>query len=252
VSGTIVAAVQFKPWRGSVAENRERLSHLVRAAAKAGAELVVAPEMCNSGYVFPSREAIMPYCESRDGPTAQLFGGLAVELGITLAYGWPECEGPSGRLFNSATVFFSDGREPLYYRKRLLYETDTSWAEPGDTPYPVWTTRAGLRATLGICMDLNDDRFVDHLRTAQIRLCAFPTNWLDQGFPVWNYWAYRLHKTATCLVAANTYGVEDETPFRGESAVLDGRVLLGYAEPSGDDIVLARVPTQPTPAPPGL
>lgn len=249
MSGTVVAAIQFKPWRGAVPENRARLAQLIAASAQAGAELVVAPEMCNSGYVFPDRETILPYCETREGPTAQMFATLARDLGITLAYGWPEIEEGTGRLFNSATVYFPNGDAPIFYRKRLLYESDTTWAEPGDTPYPVWTTRAGLRTTLGICMDLNDPRFTAHLRESDSRLCAFPTNWLDQGFSVWNYWAYRLHETRTCLVAANTYGVEGETPFPGESAVLDGRVLLGYADPTGDDIVMARVPPQPTPLP---
>ncbi len=249
MSGTVVAAIQFKAWRGSVEENRARLTPLIAAAAEAGAEIVVAPEMCNSGYVFPSREAILPYCEARDGPTAQLFFSLARDLGVTLAYGWPEIDPLSGRLYNSATVVFPDEREPLFYRKRLLYEADTTWAEPGDTPYPMWTTRAGLTATLGICMDLNDDRFLEHLRSSGARICAFPTNWLDQDFKVWNYWAYQLQDTECCLVAANTYGVEDETPFRGESAVLDGRVLLAYTGMTGDDIVMARVPARPTPVP---
>jgi predicted amidohydrolase len=230
-----------------VEANRVRLTRLIVAAAEAGAELVVAPEMCCTGYLFSDRQAIEPYCETPDGLTACEFGGLARELGITLAYGWPEIEPTSGRFYNSASVCFPDDRAPLHYRKRLLYEADTSWAEPGDTPYPVWSTPGGLRTTLGICMDLNDDRFVEHLRRSDVRLCAFPTNWLDQGFSIWGYWAYRLHGTSACLVAANTYGVEDETAFRGETAVLDGRMLLGYAAPTGDDIVLARVPTEPAP-----
>ena len=246
LSGTVVAAIQFKPWRGAVEENRARLVDLITTAAQAGAELVVAPEMCNSGYVFPDRQTILPYCEVRGGPTHQLFSELGKRLGITLAYGWPERDEGSGRLFNSATVLFP-AQEPLFYRKRLLYESDTTWAEPGDTPYPMWTTKSGMQASLGICMDLNDERFQDHLQAAGVRVCAFPTNWLDQGFVVWNYWAYCLRGSRTCLVAANTYGVEDETPFRGESAILDGRVLLGYAEPSGDDIVIAKIPPEPTP-----
>lgn len=249
MSGTVVAAIQFKPQRGSVIENRARLTHLISASAEAGAELVVAPEMCNSGYVFPSAEAVLPYCELRGGPTFELFSGLARDLGITLAYGWPEVDPGSGKLYNSATVVFPDSREPLYYRKRLLYEADTTWAEPGDTPYPMWITRSGLIATLGICMDLNDERFIEHLRDSRARICAFPTNWLDQDFKVWNYWAYQLQETRCCLVAANTYGVEDETPFRGESAVLDGRVLLAFTGMDGDDVVMARIPAEPTAVP---
>lgn len=249
MSDTVVAALQFKPWRGAVEENRSRLSFLIQSAAEAGSELVVAPEMCTSGYVFPDRDSIRPYCETRSGETAKLFEELARRHNITLVYGWAEVDPETDLFYNSATVMFPDETPPLFYRKRLLYDADTTWAEPGDTPYPIWTTRAGLRTSLGICMDLNDERFQYHLREANVRLCAFPTNWLDQGFSIWNYWAYCLRETRTCLVAANTYGVEDETPFRGESAVLDGRVLLGCTGPSGDDIVMARVPSEPTPLP---
>lgn len=222
---------------------------MIRAAAQAGAEMVVGPEMCVSGYVFPDAKSIQPYCETRDGPTFQAFDREAKRSGVTLVYGWAEIEPQSGLLYNSATVCFPDEAPPLHYRKNLLYEADETWAQPGDTPYPVWTTRSGLKATAGICMDLNDDRFVEHLIDQEVRLCAFPTNWLDQDFCIWNYWAWRLDGTSTCIVAANTYGSEFETKFRGESAVLDGRVLLAGAKMEGDDILVARVPPQPTPFP---
>ncbi len=244
--GTVVAALQFKPTRGAVLENRARLLAMIQAAARAGATLVVLPEMCTSGYVFTDRESILQLCETRDGETYGLFQRVAQELGITLAFGWPESDEASGKLYNSATVCFPrDG--PLFYRKRLLYEADTIWAEPGDTPYPRWVTDEGLEASLGICMDLNDPRFLDHLVEEKIRLCAFPTNWLDQEFVVWNYWAWCLQRTQTCLVAANTFGTEDEVRFRGESAVLDGRVILGCAGSEGEEIVMAEVPPDPTP-----
>lgn len=246
---TLVAALQFKPRRGAVEENRQRLSELIEQAARAGAEIVVAPEMCTSGYIFPDRQAIRPLLETRAGQTVEQFTALARRLGITLAFGWGEIDEATDLFYNSATIAFDDATPALHYRKRLLYEADTSWAEPGDTPYPMWTTKGGLSATLGICMDLNDERFQQHLRDSGVRLCAFPTNWLDQGFPIWDYWAYCLRGSRTCLLASNTYGSEDETRFRGESAVLDGRVLLGYAPVSGQQIVLARVPAEPTPLP---
>jgi len=96
-------------------------------------------------------------------------------------------------------------------------------------------------------MDLNDDRFIEHLRSTQTRVLAFPTNWLDQGFKVWNYWAWRLRDTQACLVAANRYGVEDGTTFSGDSAVLDGRTLLAWTGADGDGVILAQIPDEPTP-----
>lgn len=223
---------------------------MIRTAARSGAEIVVAPEMCTTGYVFADKDSIRPFCEARDGPTFQTFAAEAKRADITLVYGWAEIDPETGLLYNSATVCFPKSK-PMFYRKVLLYEADETWAEPGDTPYPVWTTRSGLKATAGICMDLNDDGFIEHLAEQRIRLCAFPTNWLDQDFCIWNYWAWRLDGTPTCLIAANTYGEEEGTKFRGESAVLDGRVLLGATELKSDEIVMARVPPEPTPFPGG-
>lgn len=244
----LAAAIQYRPILGKPDHNRTRLIFLLASAAKTGAELVVMPEMCTSGYVFPDKESIRPYCETREGRSVKLFQKEAVKHGLTVCFGWPEIEPDSGLLYNSAAVCFPTG-ETIFYRKNLLYEADETWSEPGDTPYPVWESREGLRCTLGICMDLNDDVFIDHLKSKQCRVVAFPTNWLDQGFKVWNYWAWRLDQTGSCLVAANRYGTEGETTFCGDSAILDGRTLLGWTEPTGDTVVLAEIPPEPTPFP---
>lgn len=244
MDATRVAVLQFKPARGRPKLNRERLKGLVERAAAAGAELVVAPEMATSGYIFPERADIAPLAEERDGPSVSAFRAWAERLGVTLVVGWPE-KAERDLLFNSAAVCFPD-REPIFYRKNLLFEADRTWAEVGDTPYPMWRTRSGAAATLGICMDLNDLRFRHHLKLSKARLCCFPTNWLDQGATVWNYWAWCLSDTKACLLAANSYGTEDQTRFRGESAVLDRYVLLATAPFEGDRVLVADVPMEPT------
>lgn len=242
----IAAAVQFCPARGELQKNRARLLLLLRSAIESGAELVVLPEMCTSGYLFPDRDTILPLCETREGRTIQLFQAEAVKADITLCFGWPEVDPLSGKLYNSAAVCRPSG-ETLFYRKKLLFEADETWAEPGDTPYPMWHSREGLLCSLGICMDLNDDDFVKHLVETETRVLAFPTNWLEQGFSVWNYWAWRLDPTRACLVAGNRFGTEDSTTFCGCSALLDGRTLLAWTEAQGDGIVVAQIPAEPTP-----
>ena len=241
-----VAAVQFEPLLGDLSRNRAALTLLTRTAARAEPELIVLPEMCTSGYVFPDKESIAVYCEPRNGPSVSLFQREAQRLQTTICFGWPEVNESCGSLFNSAAICFPDG-STIFYRKNLLYEADECWAEPGDNPYPEWTSRDGHRCTLGICMDLNDDKFVDFLTERQIRVVAFPTNWIDQDFKVWNYWAYRLQNTRACLVAANRYGTEGGTKFCGDSAVLDGRVLLGMTEDKTDTVVWADIPIDPVP-----
>ena len=244
--GLFVAAIQFQPLRGESQKNRNKLLFLLQQAIASGAELIVLPEMCTSGYIFHDRETILPLCEPRDGPSVKLFQREATRAGVTICFGWPELDPESSKLFNSAAICFPDG-QTVFYRKKLLYDADVPWATPGDTPYPTWNSRNGLKCTLGICMDLNDDEFIEHLIKEEIRVLAFPTNWLDQDFKVWNYWAYRLDGTKACLVAANRYGKEDDTPFCGDSAVLDGRTLLGWTEDKADLVVTALIPPEPTP-----
>lgn len=237
-----VAAVQFRPQKGHKAASLRRLVELARRAR--GADLLVLPEMCATGYVFASREAILPECEvAPEGETFAALAPVARELGCWLVAGLPEVD--RGRLFNSALVLDPSGALRFVYRKTLLFEADTTWAEPGDSGYRALDADAG-RFTVGICMDLNDDRFVRWCAGSGARAIAFPTNWLDQGTDVWSYWAWRLRTVPAALVAANTYGEDEGTRFRGRSAVLDaGPTLLAAAPPEGDAVIEAELPSGP-------
>ena len=167
--------------------------------------------------VETARAVAEPCCET--APTFQLAATLAKRHRAYFVVGYPEAA-PDGRLFNSALLMGPDGEFLYNYRKRLLYDQDETWAEPGDRAYPLIETPFGL-LTAGICMDLNDEEFIDFLFEARPGVVAFPTNWLDQGFDVRQYWRWRLQGYPCWLVAANTFGVEEGIPFRGRSAILD-------------------------------
>ena len=169
------------------------------------------------------------------------------------------------RLFNS-TFIASPRGQLLCYRKRLLFEADKTWAHSGEdypmlemyrsdsdsiinrdqlsldepeAPYPLLNI-FGWRATVGICMDLNDIRFLKFCQQTEVELIAFPTNWLDEGHDVLHYWAYLLQdmERAT-LLAANTYGTEDDITFCGGSAILQASppTLFGRAPSEGDYMI---------------
>jgi predicted amidohydrolase len=221
------AAVQFKAAKGDWDASVARLSGLVDDAS--GAALVVCPEMALTGYVFPDEDAAREVAEPFDGRTFQFASDAARRLQAYLVIGYPEA-GEDGRLFNSALVIAPDGSLLYNYRKRLLYEQDETWAQPGDIPYPLIETPFGL-LTCGICMDLNDERFIDFLYETGPDVIAFPTNWLDQGFDIRPYWRWRMDHYPGWLVAANTYGTEEQIRFRGCSAILD---------PLGQTVAMAR------------
>jgi protein N-terminal amidase len=109
-------------------------------------DLLVLPEMCLSGYMFPSASAILPYLEHpRIGPTALLFRELAKRLRCHVVGGYPERieeeeeSQPAGSApdkpgYNSAMIVSPDGEILGNYRKTFLFETDKTWAREGECP----------------------------------------------------------------------------------------------------------------------
>ncbi len=209
--------------------------------AAVDADLVVLPEMALPGYVFAEAAEVAPFAEPADGPTAEALAAIARRHSAWIVAGLPERDGE--RLYNSAWGFDPTGARRFVYRKTLLFPLDEVWAEPGCGDYPLVHTPFG-RMGVGICMDLNDPAFVAWVREAQIDVLAFPTNWLDQGEPVWDYWAWRLDGAASTLVAANRWGIERGVPFRGESAILQGDRVLASGPRTGDAVVLADLPSR--------
>jgi len=238
-----VAAVQFKGSRSDHPGSLQRLRELAREAA-VGADLVVLPELAATQYLFADAAAARLHAEPADGPTLAALGPVAAEAGCWLVVGFPEVEGDA--LFNSALVIDPRGALQFTYRKTLLFDCDWTWARPGDSGYRAFDTDAG-RFTPGICMDLNDDEFVNWCAGSGARTIALATNWiLDPTGDTWRYWAWRVEPTGAALVAANTYGCEGEVHFCGRSLVLDQRVVLAAAPETGDAVVTATLPPRST------
>ena len=231
-----VAAVQFKARPRDPDGSREILVGLADRAG-IGVDLLVLPEMAITGYSFEGPAQVRKVAEPPEGPTFTALSRVAKSRGCWLVAGFPEDAGE--RLYNSAWVINPAGELAFVYRKSLLYETDKSWATPGDSGYASFDTQNGS-FSVGICMDLNDDKFLYWCRQKQPRAIALPTNWLDQALPVWSYWAWRMLRLPdTALVAANSYGQEPGITFSGQSAVLDGGGVLAIAPKTGDQIIAA-------------
>lgn len=237
-----VAAVQFRARRDDPSGSEARLAELASEAAR-DADLVVLPETAVSGYVFLGPDAARAASEPADGGRLALWSSVAAEARTWLVVGFVEQDGP--RLFNSARVIDRAGRQVDVYRKTLLFEEDERWAAPGRGAYRVHDTSAGT-FTVGICMDLNDPRFVGWARRAQADAIAFPTAWIDEGLDIWPYWAHRISGTGSVLVAANTWGQDRHLPFLGRSAVVGERRVHAGLPPEGDAVVRAVVPSYST------
>ena len=228
----MLAVVQYNPTRGERAYNLDALSALTSSAARAGAKVIVLPEMAATGYRFANADAVRPLAEPPDGPTFSALSPLAKEYRAHIVGGF--AEDSAGTLFNAAIAIGPGGTIVAHYRKRVLYDDDLTWATPGDLPHPIFHTPYGT-ATLGICMDINGPHFCSFARRMKPALICFPTNWIDQQLDyIHQYWAWRLRGWEGWLIASNRWGEEDGVGFWGRSAILKAGQVMAAAPAVGD------------------
>jgi Carbon-nitrogen hydrolase len=73
---------------GKKARNVEQSLVMLADAARCGAQLAVLPELCNSGYVFATREEAFGLAEEvPNGPTCRPWAELAARHGIEIVAG---------------------------------------------------------------------------------------------------------------------------------------------------------------------
>jgi len=139
-----------------VAANRQTSVAAVRTAAARGAELIVLPELHASRY-FCNREdvALFDLAEPIPGPSTELFGALARELGVVLVLSLFERRA-AGLYHNTAVVIERDGTLAGRYRKNHIPD-DPGYYEkfyftPGDTGFAPIDTSVG-RLGVQVCWD---------------------------------------------------------------------------------------------------
>jgi predicted amidohydrolase len=240
-----LAAIQFRPPKGKPELARSGLAELIGAAGEQGADLIVCPEMATTGYIWHSPADLAPLAEPARGPTLAMLSEKAREHRSWIVCGFAEDAG-GGALYNSALVVDPFGDMVRCYRKVLLYDADLSWARPGQQRMSIGSDLG--RIAPAICMDLNDDGLIRYLHRAGVDVLAFCTNWVDEGSAVHPYWIWRLTGWPGWLVAANTWGQDEDTLFSGCSAIIapDKRVVAaaGYL---GDEVLLVDTEALPEP-----
>lgn len=152
----------------------------LRAAVEAGAEIVVLPELANSGYVFTSSQEVCAAAVPADGELLSGWSQEAARGDAVVIGGFCEL-GEDGRVFNSAAAVDRDGVIAVY-RKLHLWNEESSWFTPGEEPAPVVDTRHG-RIGVGVCYDIEFPELTRGLALAGADLIALPTNWPREPSP---------------------------------------------------------------------
>lgn len=241
---TVVACCQLAPKIGDLAYNRTLTERAIRQAAYLGAQVVVLPELVQSGYLFADRDEALSLAETADGPTLQLWQSLARELNLVIVGGF--CERlPGNELANSAAMIDANGLRAVY-RKAHLWDAEKEIFSAGDAAPPVVETVHGRLGML-ICYDLEFPEWVRLPALAGADLLCAPVNWPDGPRPQTERPAEVLRVQANASVnrmfiaACDRYGHERGVGWVQGSVIVDadGYPLAGPAEQGGEQILLA-------------
>lgn len=136
-----VGFVQFNPLFGKKEKNLTTVANLLKDI---DAELIVLPELFNTGYTFLDKIELNNLSEITTGPTFNFVLKLARQHECAFAYGFAEKD--NDMFFNSAALVAPDGLVGIY-RKSHLYFEEKKLFTPGNTGFQVFdykNTKLGL------------------------------------------------------------------------------------------------------------
>ena len=140
----------------STQQNKTGLCEAIRKAAQQGAELVVLQELHNSLYFCQTEDTtLFDLAEPIPGPSTELFGQLAKELGVVIVTSLFERRAP-GLYHNTAVVLEKDGSIAGRYRKMHIPDDPAYYEKfyftPGDLGFHPIQTSVG-RLGVQVCWD---------------------------------------------------------------------------------------------------
>ena len=140
----------------STQQNKTGLCEAIRKAAQQGAELVVLQELHNSLYFCQTEDTtLFDLAEPIPGPSTELYGQLAKELGVVIVTSLFERRAP-GLYHNTAVVLEKDGSIAGRYRKMHIPDDPAYYEKfyftPGDLGFHPIQTSVG-RLGVQVCWD---------------------------------------------------------------------------------------------------
>jgi len=234
-----ISVAQISCALGDPEANVSKVRDFSRAAKEAGAELIVFPEMSDTGYSMPVIQKHANHWKTGFVAGVQ---EIARQLSIAIVSGVSERDGSS--IYNSQVLVNAKGDIVAKYRKTHLYavapvEEQTCFAAgDGFASFALGNLRFGF----SICYDL---RFPEMYRKLVIEqnVSAFliSSAW---PFPRIEHWCVlaqaRAIENQAYVVAANRVGKDDDLWFCGSSTIIDPRgVVIAAASADREELIHA-------------
>jgi len=234
-----ISVAQISCSIGDPKANLEKVREFSHRAKEASAELIIFPEMTDTGYSMPVIQKHASHWKTGFVPAAQQ---IARELSIAIVCGVSERDGSS--IYNSQILIDAKGDIVAKYRKTHLYavapvEEQTCFA-PGDAF--VSFLLGGLHIGFSICYDLRFPEIFRKLVSEQnVGAFLISSAWpfpRDEHFRVLAQ--ARAIENQSYVIASNRVGKDDDLWFCGNSAIIDPRgVVIAAASADREELIHA-------------
>ena len=192
------------------------------------ADIVVLPELCNSGYNFASIEEARSAAEdAENGVFAQYLLSVCKENNQYIVAGVNERDRDSGKLYNTAILVGPEGHVGKY-RKLHLFVNEKDFFTPGDLGLPVFDL-GWCKLGMLVCFDWI---FPETWRVLALRgadVVCHPANLVLEGLAQRGVPVMAL-MNRIFAITANRIGREGDLTFTGLSTI---------ASPKGDTLAQA-------------
>jgi len=224
-----------------------RAATLISEAKSKGADLVVLPEMCTSGFTMEAGR----FAQSLDGSSMAQLRELASRNAIYLIAGLATRSSTAAgeQFFNSSILIHPDGEIGAEYRKQRLfrYATEHSTYSPGLEPTIV--SIDGVTAALFICFDLRFPELFSAV-APYVDLIVVIANWPSRRHAHWQtLLRARAIESQAYVAGVNRIGSGGDLEYSGGSMIVDpwgetivaagsGAIAIGAVDP--DRVKFAR------------
>lgn len=221
-----VALVQQNTVWQDPAANLARAGGFVEQAAKAGARVVVFPELFTLGFTM----APEPFAEALPGPTSEALAALSRRFGLYIVGSAVEAHAPHPR--NAAFVTAPDGSLVAVYRKIHPFSYgEENLHYTGGAECPVFEVD-GVPCGLQICYDLRFPEPFRALAAQGAEVVFVPANWPVRRISAWStLLAARAIENQLALCGVNRVGRDPHLEYPGKSAIHD---CFGEVVAAGD------------------
>jgi predicted amidohydrolase len=166
---------QFAPQFG---KRRENLKAVADALAQVSIDLLVLPELFNTGYLFTSKQDLIELAEPVPGPTTLFLQQITERKQMFIVHGIAERQ--QNQYYNSAVLLGPDGIRAIYRKAHLFLEEKLYFA-PGDTPFKVHEI-GPVKIGILVCFDYWFLEAVRQLALQGAQIICHPSNLVMPGY----------------------------------------------------------------------